>query len=168
MSSIRDLIRWDRPANISVRQSGFAQSLASLQEEMNRLFDHVYTGAQLRLMDWDKNGSAVPAVNVSENGEGFKVKIELAGMNPDDIDVEMTGNNLVLRGEKKEEKKEEKENYLSQEISYGSFYRSIALPETADCKRAEASFKNGVLSIEIPKKAEAKEKTEKLQIKKAA
>ncbi|HNQ92679.1 MAG TPA: Hsp20/alpha crystallin family protein [Alphaproteobacteria bacterium] len=166
--SIRDLIRWDRPQNVSIRQGGFAQSLASLQEEMNRVFDHFYTGAQLRLTDWDKAGPAAPAMNVTENGSAFSVKVELAGMNPDDVEVEVIGNTLAVRGEKKEEKKEEKENYLSQEISYGSFYRSVALPDTADCKHAEASFKNGILTIAVPKKAEAMQKPEKLTIKKAA
>lgn len=119
-------------------------------------------------MDWDKNGPAVPAVNIVENNEGFKVTVELAGMNPEDIEVETTGRSIAIRGEKKEEKKEERENYLSQEIAYGSFYRNIALPDAADGKRAEASFKNGILTVAIPKKAEAVQKPEKIAIRKAS
>ncbi|MGZ9096823.1 MAG: Hsp20/alpha crystallin family protein [Micavibrio sp.] len=166
--SIRELIPGNRPTNISIREGGFGSSLAALQEEMNRLFEHFYTGTQVRLTDWDKLTAAAPAVNISENGKAFKVRVELAGMSPDDVDLEITDGYLTLKGEKKEEKEEEDENFLRQEISYGSFYRTVALPEAADSKKAEASFKNGVLNITVPKKAEAVQNPKKLQIKKAA
>ena len=166
--TIRELIHWDRPSNVSIRQKNLGPSLVTLQEEMNRLFEHLYSGVQLHLTDWDKKAPAMPAVNISESRGAFKVKVELAGMSPDDVDVEITDGYLTLKGEREEETKEEDENYLRQEMSYGSFYRTIALPETADCKKAEASFKNGVLTIAVPKKAEAIEKPKKLQIKKAA
>lgn len=166
--TIRELIHWDRPLNLSVRQGDIKNSLTSLQDEMNRLFEHFYSGAQLRLTDWNKLAPATPAVNISENGKAFKVKVELAGMNPEDVEIEATEGYLTLKGEKEEESQEEDENYLRQEISYGAFYRTIALPESADGKRAEASFKNGVLTVTVPKKAEAVEKAKKLQIKKAA
>ncbi len=166
--SIRDLIRWDRPTDISIRQGAIGQSLASLQEDMNRLFDHFYSEAQVRLTDWSKNTPAAPSLNMTETAAGYKVRMEIAGMNPDDLDVEITAATLTVKGEKRDEKKEEDENYLHQEISYGSFYRSIALPESANYKKAEASFKNGVLTVDIPKKAEAMLKPEKLQIKKVA
>ncbi|QQG35759.1 MAG: Hsp20/alpha crystallin family protein [Micavibrio aeruginosavorus] len=165
--TIRELTHWDRP-NVSNRQGIFGQSPVSLQEEINRLFDHFYSGTQVRLTDWDKLPAASPAVNISENGKAFKVNVELAGMNPEDVDIEVTNGYLTLKGKKEEETKEEDENYLRREISYGSFYRAIALPEIADSRKAEASFKNGVLSVTVPKKVEAIEKPKKLQIKKAA
>lgn len=166
--TIRELIHWNRPTNISIREGSFGSSLANLQEEMNRLFEHFYTGTQVRKTDWDKLPATAPALNISENGKSFKVKVELAGMSPDDVELEITDGYLTLKGEKEEEKNEEDENYLRQEISCGSFYRTVALPEAADCKKAEASFKNGVLTITVPKKAEAIQNPKKLQIKKAA
>jgi HSP20 family protein len=166
--TMRELIHWNRPTNISISEGGLGLSLASLQEEMNRLFEHFYSGTQVRLTDWDKASVSAPAVNISENGKAFKVKVELAGISPDDVELEITDSYLTIKGEREEETKEEDENYLRQEISYGSFYRTIALPESADSKRAEASFKNGVLTIAVPKKAEAVQNPKKLQIKKAA
>ena len=96
------------------------------------------------------------------------MKAELAGMQPEDVEVNVTDGFLTIKGEKKEEKEEKDENYLRRETSYGSFQRTIALPETANTEKAEATFRNGVLSIEVPKKAEAVQKPKKLQIKKAA
>lgn len=166
--TIRELIHWNRPASLSVREGNFGPSLAALQEDINRLFEHFYSGMQLRLTDWDKLPLSAPAVNVSENGKSYKIRVELAGMSPDDVELDITDTYLILKGQKQDEKKEEGENYLCQEISCGSFYRSIALPDAANSKKAEAVFKNGVLTVTVPKKAEAVQNTKKLQIKKAA
>ena len=171
MNKISELMHWNRPSSISVRKGlDVGSSLATLQEEMNRLFDHFYTGTQLYLTDWDKKLATAPAVNVVEDGSSFKVEAELAGMDPKNVDVEIAGGYLTLKGERKEEKEERKEggNYLRQEISYGSFLRTIALPETADSDKAKASFKNGILTVTVPKKAEAQQKPRKIEIKVAA
>ncbi len=171
--TIRELIHWNRPFGISVRRRDDAwSSLASLQEEMNNLFERLYNGAGFRLADWSGSKASGPAVDIIEDNKSFTVKAELAGIDPKDVDVEVTDGFLTLRGqrsEEKEEKKEEKDySYLRQEISEGYFQRTLALPETADCDKADASFKNGVLTIAIPKKPEALQKPKKLQIKKAA
>lgn len=171
MNKISELMHWNRPSSIFVRKgSEIGSSLASLQEEMNRLFEHFYTGTQLYLTDWDKKLAASPAVNVVEDGSGFKVEAELAGMDPKNVEIEITGGYLTLKGERKEEKEEKKEggSYLRQEISYGSFLRTVALPETADGDKAKASFKNGILTITVPKKAEAQQKPRKIEIRTAA
>jgi HSP20 family protein len=171
MSKIHDLIHWNNPSSIFVRKGdnmGF--SLASLQEEMNQLFEHFYTGSPLRFAEWDKKSVTAPAINLIEDGCSFKVEAELAGMDPKNVEVEITGGYLTLKGERKEEKEEKKEggNYLRQEISYGSFLRTVALPETADGDNAKASFKNGILTVTVPKKAEAQQKPRKIEIKSAA
>lgn len=171
MTKIRELMPWNNPSSIFVRKGeGFGSSLAALQEEMNRLFDHFYTGTQLRLTNWDQKLPAAPAINVVEDGSSFKVEAELAGMDPKNVEVEITGGYLTLKGERKEEKEEKKEsgNYLRQEISYGAFLRTVALPETADGSKAAASFKNGILTVTVPKKAEAQQKLRKIDIKTAA
>lgn len=171
MTKIRELMHWNNPSSVFVRKGeGFGSSLAALQEEMNRLFDHFYAGAQLRLTNWDQKLPTAPAVNVVEDGASFRVEAELAGMDPKNVEVEITDGCLTLRGERKEEKEEKKEggNYLRQEISYGSFVRTVVLPDTADENKASASFKNGILTVTVPKKAEAQQKPRKIDIKTAA
>jgi HSP20 family protein len=171
MTKIRELMPWNNPASVLVRKSeNMGSSLMALQEEMNRLFDHFFTGTQLRLTDWDQKLATAPAINVVEDGASFKVEAELAGIDPKHVEVEITGNYLTLKGERKEEKEEKKEggNYLRQEISYGSFLRTVALPETVDSNKTTASFKNGILTITVPKKAEAQQKPKKVEIKAAA
>lgn len=167
--SIRELVNWNRSFGIPVRRKNENwNSLASLQQEMNNFFERLYTGLNVCLTDWD--GSDVPAVNVIENGESFTVKAELPGIDPKDIDVEVTDGFLTIRGHRSQEveRKETDGSYIRREISEGFFQRTLSLPETAYCDKADASFKNGVLTISIPKKAEALQKPRKVEIKKAA
>lgn len=166
--SKRDLIHFDRTFNLPIRQANMRAVFDNLQDEMNRMFNHFYNGALVHMTDWDKKLPPAPAVDVKDTGKSFNIKVELAGMDPENVDIEIAEGVLTITGEKKEEKKEESENYLRREISYGSFYRTIALPETADGEKAEAKFKSGVLTVEVPKKAGAIKATKKLQIKKAA
>jgi len=155
MTKIHELMPWNRLSSISMRRGeGLGSSLSSLQDEMNRLFEHFYTGAQVYLTDWDEKMIAAPAVNVAENGSSFRVEAELAGMDPKNVDVAVANGFLTLKGERKEEEKKEGENYLRHEISYGYFVRTVALPETAEGDKAKASFKNGILTVTIPKKPE--------------
>ncbi len=164
--SLRELVHLNRPFNVPVQQRGrFGQSLHSLQEEMNDLFEDFFSSNGLK--SWmAPMGSAFPSVDIIENEKKFKVKAEIAGYNPDDIDVSVTDGFLTISGKRKEEEEEKEENYLRRELSYGSFQRTIALPETSNCEEAEASFKNGMLTIDIPKKAEAMQKPKKVTIKK--
>lgn len=170
MNKLRELMPWNDTSSLLVRKGGsFGSSVIALQEEVNRLFDHFFTGAEVYTTNWGKKLSA-PSVNVTEDGSSFKIEAELAGMDPKDIEVESVGRYITLRGERKEEKEEKKDggNYLRQEISYGSFLRTVPLPETADSEKAKASFKNGILTVIVPKKAEARQKTQKIEIKAAA
>ena len=163
--TIRDLIQWNRPYNVPIRQKG--RSLFSLQDDMNSLFDDFFSNNVFQ--NWPAQVSAAfPAIDIIENDKDFKIKAEIAGYNPDDIDVSVTDGFMTISGERKEEEEEKEDNYLRREMSYGSFQRTIALPETAHCDKAEASFKNGILSIEVPKKAGAVQTPKKLAIKKAA
>lgn len=166
--TLSELVPWGRSRSIPIRRhDDYPPSLFSLQEEMNRLMEE-FLG--------DDNGGAfgkapkMPAVDLIENGKDLKVKVELAGMDPEDITVELSGDVLTLSGERREENEEEKEEegYLRREISYGSFKRSIPLPQSADTEQADATFKNGILTIAIPKKEDAQHQTRKLEIKKTA
>lgn len=162
--SVRDLIRWDRPRNVNVNHNDFfSRSIASLQDDMNRLFHELGTETPIRRWFDD-----APAIDVVEKGKSFVVKAELPGISPEDIEVTVSDGYLIMKGERKEEKEEKDDAFLRREISYGSFQRTIALPETADCPKAEASFKNGVLTVKVPKTSAAQKEPKKLEIKKAA
>ncbi len=99
-----------------------------------------------------------PAVNISENDKEIKVKAEIPGIDPKDVELTIQNNTLVLKGEKKFEEEEKKDNFHRVECRYGSFYRTIPLPAEIDESKVSAKFKNGVLEIKLPKKEESKGK----------
>jgi len=106
---------------------------------------------------WGARGEAVmPAMDVRENDQHYAVTAELPGMRKDDVHVELDQGLLTIRGEKKSEREEKKEHCRYTERSYGSFSRSFRLPSDADVDRLEASFKDGVLSLTIPRTEQAK------------
>jgi HSP20 family protein len=107
----------------------------------------------------------VPSVDISESDGKVMVKAELPGLDPKDIDVEVTGDLLVLRGEKSEDEERKGERYYCRERYAGSFQRSFRLPTGVESDKVDAQFKNGVLTIEIPKSEESKQK--KIPIKTA-
>ena len=147
------LVRWD-PFG-SIRRGGDVfNDLSGIQQEMNRLFDEFFGERQQELAE----GSWLPSVDVSETGEEIVVRAELPGLSKEDIELNIQDNVLTLKGEKKQEKKEEKENHHRVERSYGSFSRSFTLPAGVDPENVQATFKDGVLVIALPKVEEAKQK----------
>ena len=167
--TIRDLIPWERSFRVPVRYSErFSRSIEDLQEEMNRLFDHFYNGTEVYLTDWEQKLPAAPNINMYEDDKSIKVEAEMAGMDPEQVSVEVTDGQICIKGEKKEEKSEKEKNYLRREIAYGAFYRAMPLSNMVDANKAEAIFKNGILTVTIAKNAEALQKPTKVQIKKVA
>lgn len=127
-------------------------------EEMGRRFDDIlgrpFTPAMWRrfpaVMGW------APAIELYEKEDKFIVKAELPGMKEDDIDVSVVGETLTIKGEPNAETEVKEDEYYCCERSYGSFFRSIALPSTVDAKKIEASYSDGVLEIELSKAVEVK------------
>ncbi|MES2767562.1 MAG: Hsp20/alpha crystallin family protein [Bdellovibrionota bacterium] len=118
---------------------------------------------------WDKSLTPslttdfVPSLNISETETAYKVVAELPGMEEKDFDVTIEDNILRIKGEKKAESENKDEHYHRYEASYGSFERVLRLPEAIDSDASKASFKNGVLTLEIPKNKEVS-KVKKLKI----
>lgn len=112
-------------------------------EEMDHAFDRMGLGTPEAAF-WS------PTVEVKELDGKLRVSAELPGLQKEDIKVEVTEENVVLEGERKQEKEEKKEGYYHSERSYGRFYRSIPLPEGAEVDKASAEFTNGVLEVLIP------------------
>jgi HSP20 family protein len=125
-------------------------------EEMDRAF----TGAGAEPDVW------APAIEVKQEGGKFLVSAELPGLKKEDVKVQVTGDALILEGERKQEKEEKREGYYRSERSYGRFYRSIPLPEGANLDKASAEFTNGVLEVAIPV-PESKQKPREIPVQEA-
>lgn len=134
----------------------------SLQQGMNRLFDEVFHGSRLPLMERDE-GMIVPQINVSETENEVHITAELPSVAEKDVEVMLDGDVLTIRGEKKMEKKEDRENYHFVERSFGQFQRSIRVPHSINPEQVHAHVVDGVLSITLPKNA-AKEKTRHIKV----
>jgi len=130
-------------------------------EEMERRFEDIFGRPFLpsvrRRLPIEERGWA-PPIEVFEKEDKFVVKAELPGMKGEDIDVSVVGDTLTVKGERKAETEVKEEDYYCCECSYGSFFRSIALPSTVDAKKIEASYENGVLEVSLPKAPEVKPK----------
>jgi len=110
---------------------------------------------------------AVPSVDIVEKDDAYKVSAELPGIAASDIDVKYSDGVLTIAGEKHEEKEEKKKDYFLSERRYGSFKRSFRVADGVDADKIEATFKNGVLSVTLPKTAEARKKTKTIAVKAA-
>lgn len=146
---------------------------ASMQNEMNRMFEEFsrafsdFSPVVPKRWEGTSFGAAVPRVDAIETGDAFEISAELPGMTEKDIEVSLSGNLLTLKGEKKAEKETKGKDYYRMERSYGSFHRSIPIPAEFVPEKVEASFKNGVLTVTLPKTEKAREEVKKIPIKAA-
>ena len=129
---------------------------AALRSEMNALFDDFFPGAGEATGPW---GAFMPRIDVKETDGEIRVTAEMPGIEEKDVEISLDGDMLTIKGEKKEEKEEKGEESYRLERSYGSFRRSVALPCAVNADKASAKYKQGVLTIALPKAAEAKKKT---------
>ena len=136
----------------------------ALRDEIDRLFDDFMGGWPLssRLAP---TREFIPSIDMSDTDGEVKVSAELPGMSEDDVDVELDEDTLTIRGEKKQEEEEEKEGRYWRESSCGEFVREVPLPSAVDTDKAEASFKNGKLTVKLPKREEEKSKRRKIDVK---
>jgi HSP20 family protein len=110
---------------------------------------------------------AVPSVDIVEKDDAYKVSAELPGIAASDIEVKFSDGTLTIAGEKEENKEEKKKDYFLSERRYGSFKRSFRVADGVDADKIEATFKNGVLTVNLPKTAEARKKTKTIAVKAA-
>jgi HSP20 family protein len=136
------------------------RSLSTLQDQVNRLFESSFKTGQENsaLATW------APAVDVYETENELVIKADLPEVEEKDIDVRVENNMLTIRGERKLEQSVKEDNYLRVERAYGSFSRSFSLPNTVNSNAIEATYKNGVLRVELPKRAESKPKQVKINV----
>ena len=133
----------------------------SLRREMDKLWEDFFGGGELVAPE----SGWLPAVDISETKDAIKVKAELPGMEPKDVEISLTGDILTIKGEKKQKTESKDENYHRIETRYGSFSRAIRLPVAVQADKIEASYEKGVLSIVLPKKEEVKPKQIEVKVK---
>ncbi len=104
------------------------------------------------------NRTSVPAVNVIENKDEYKIEVAAPGLEKKDFKVDVHKNVLTISSESKDEKEDQNEKYMRREFRYSSFKRSFTLPETVDSEKIRATHRDGILNISVPKKPEAVEK----------
>jgi HSP20 family protein len=167
---IKDLVPWARK-DVAARPDDDRNSenpLAMLQREMNTLFEGFWSrfGKTLGEPDWPW-GHAEARSDVVQTDTAVEISIELPGMTIDDVEVTVTDDMLSVKGEKKVERQEEKRGYYLSERSYGAIWRTIPLPPGVDGEKAEASFRNGVLTVRLPQTPEAQARVRHVEVKAA-
>ncbi|HOX40313.1 MAG TPA: Hsp20/alpha crystallin family protein [Candidatus Brocadiia bacterium] len=146
----RSLIPWRK------RDYGEAATpMVKLQREMNQLFNEFFEGWNLPTFS-THDVSLTPTVDVAESEKEVKVTAELPGIDEKNVDISVVGNALTISGEKKEEKEEKGQTYHRIERTYGSFSRTVPLPAEVDEENTRAVYKNGILTITLPKVEQAR------------
>ena len=140
------------------------RDLVSLREAMDHLFEESFVSPRTWVTNGGMNANlAGPRVDMYETGNEVVVKASLPGIKPEDVDITVTGDVLTISGEMKEETEQKDKSYIRRERRFGSFSRSIELPEGLDVNKADARFDNGLLTLTLPKGEEIKPK--KIEVK---
>ena len=171
----------DNPAKVPGKVEKMAPStlqpwrpFENFRREVDRLFDD-FSGGMWRspfgrpFFDIERRAEtafgSVPAVDITQTDKGYEITAELPGMEDKDIEVKLANGVLTISGEKRNEKEEKNKDYYVRERSFGSFERSFQVPEDVDADKVNASFKKGVLTVMLPKSAQAQKAEKKIEVK---
>ena len=149
-----NLIRWDP-----------LRELVGMRQAMDRLLEGGLARPARSLVDWTE--WAQPSLDMYQTPKEVVVKAALPGVDPEDVEIEISGNTLSIKGETKQVERKEEDDYLCRECHYGSYYRSITLPQAVKSEKAEAVFEDGVLTLTVPKTEVEKPKKIEVKAKKA-
>ncbi|HEU5019266.1 MAG TPA: Hsp20/alpha crystallin family protein [Pseudolabrys sp.] len=161
------------PAQTRSRDVGYPslgdwRPFENLRREIDRMFDDFWRFPYMSspaISPSMGSSMSVPAVDVVEKPEAFQITAELPGMDEKSIEVKCAGGVLTMKGEKKDEREESKEGYHLSERHFGSFQRSFRIPDNVDAEKIDATFKNGVLTLTLPKTQESQKNEKKISVK---
>jgi len=159
----RDLTPWRMPGAPAFGRDPFG----AFRREMDRLFDDFLAPAEARSFAAPAQAQGqivMPSIDVDETEQAYMVTAELPGIDQKDVELDLRDNALILRGEKRSERKEEDGGRRYSERSYGRFERTIPFATEVDADKVEAKFENGLLKVTLPKNAQARDKTRRIQI----
>lgn len=141
-------------------------------EEMDRLFDQAFRGFGVSPFGLNQpplprlaDGMLRPTLDLGASEKEYTITVEIPGVDEKDVKLEIANDTLTIRGEKKQEKEEHEKNYYRMERSYGSFQRVLSLPEDVNQDGVKASFKNGILTVTLPRKALPKPEVKHIEVK---
>lgn len=167
--AFRDLIPWSRqenrlPVAVSAERGrdNDTHPLLSLHREVNRLFDDLFRGFGVPALGGLDHTAGWPHVELGETGKEIRVTAELPGLDEKDVEITVEDGALTLRGEKRSEVEDKDRGYT--ERSYGRFERRIGLPQGIDRDNANATFRNGVLTVTLPKMEAANENVRRIPV----
>ncbi|MGH9444290.1 MAG: Hsp20/alpha crystallin family protein [Terriglobia bacterium] len=145
------IVRWEPIRDLLTTQDRFNRLL-------NETFSNAFAGEELSTRGWN------PAVDIYETDHDLVLKAELAGIDPKDVDIRVEDGTLYVKGERKQESEVKEGGYHRVERSYGSFTRTFALPNSVNMEGIKADYKDGVLTLRMAKREEAKPKTIKVNV----
>jgi HSP20 family protein len=158
----RDLTPWTGGRGLSP----FGRDpFTSFRREMDRLFDDFFVPTEQRSFGRNDAATLRPSVEVAETDQAYTVTAELPGLEQKDVELNLRDNALILSGEKRQETSQDNGGLSYTERSYGRFERVLPFGEEVDPDRIEAKFKNGVLTVTLPKNPKAKEKARRIEIR---
>lgn len=152
---------------LPIRRGQAVSPYRAMREMMDSMFEDMFSDwpmMRVRPFEW-RMQEFTPIVDVIDEENRIRVEAEVPGMGPEDLELTVTGDSLVLKGEKKEEKEQQERGMRYRERSFGSFQRVIPLSAEIERDKVEARFKNGVLRVILPKSVQAMEQTRKVEIK---
>lgn len=159
--SIKDLIPWKREITDPRTQQN-ENSILALRNDFDKLFqeffDHPFGFLNNPLATFQPSDQFFPNIDLSETEKQIKITAELPGMEPEDINLELSDDSISIQGKKEFKEEEKSEHYYHMERSYGTFYRTIPLSAQINADKVEASYKKGVLTVTLPKKKTAQAK----------
>jgi HSP20 family protein len=165
MTSIGKLIPWNRNRSTALTPQATRDPLVSLQRQVNRLFDELWSDFDLPTFGSTGMGTEWPAVDLSESDKELVLNVEVPGMDEKDIEVQFVNDTLVLRGERRGERGDGRR---FSERYYGRFERRIPLDIGIDPDKAKAELRNGVLTVTLPKNEQAQAEVHRIPVAKAA
>jgi HSP20 family protein len=140
------------------------RSLSGIEGGMDRFFNEVFGGPLVSCAAPDMRGVFSPSIDIKETHDALEVSAEMPGMSQDDIEVSVHDGMLTISGEKKVQKEKRKTDYHYAERSYGSFCRDICLPDLVESDKAQAAYRNGVLTVTLPKTEKAMKESRKIPV----
>lgn len=160
--AMTDLIPWRSPRSMFRRES---EPFTALQREMNRLFEDFWGDARSMMSSMPSMMEAGwPSLDMQETDQAYRITAEIPGLEEKDVQLDLRDNVLMISGEKKDEREEKAGGRFYSERTYGHFRRTIPLAAEIDADKVQATFRNGVLTVDLPKNPKAQEKIRRIPI----
>ena len=164
--NLGSLIPWRDKTQVDAHSDTYADPFTSFRREVDRMFDDFFRSAGQGLQPWSAAWHAMaPRIDISDSDKDLLITAEMPGLDEKDFEVTLAGNLLTIKGEKKTENEDRNGNAYYVERRFGSFSRSVRLPFEAGDEQVEANYDRGVLTVRVPKPAEAQRHVRRIEVK---